>query len=99
MWLTSSAELEEVSFSIPGVYCHLWSQVAMISRDRFTEILKAHRQHYLYTQHGMLQVPLMTEELEERFGTQIMCSSVVSSFPGEHSEFVAIDLIFWTTIY
>jgi len=39
------------------------------------EILKAHRQHYLYTQHQMLQVPLMTEELESRFGTQIMCSS------------------------
>lgn len=42
--------------------------------DVVTEILKAHRQHYLYSQHEMLQVPLMTEELEQRFGTQIMCS-------------------------
>ena len=39
-----------------------------------TEILKAHRQHYLYSRHDMLQLPLMTEELDQRFGAQIMCS-------------------------
>ncbi|KAF8161152.1 histone deacetylase complex protein [Crassisporium funariophilum] len=39
------------------------------------EILKAHRQHYLYTQHEMMQVPLMSPELEERFSSQIMCTS------------------------
>ncbi|EGN99896.1 hypothetical protein SERLA73DRAFT_180181 [Serpula lacrymans var. lacrymans S7.3] len=39
------------------------------------EILKAHRQHYLYSKHNMLQVPLMTAEYEERFGTQVMCTN------------------------
>ncbi|KAG6916665.1 hypothetical protein DXG01_005889 [Tephrocybe rancida] len=39
------------------------------------EILKAHRQHYLYTQHDMMQIPLMSPELERRFSTQIMCSN------------------------
>lgn len=59
--------------------CSFTSEVVLvISRGSFTEILKAHRQHYLYTKHGMLQIPLMTEELEERFGTQIMCSLVIS---------------------
>ncbi|KAK2463227.1 hypothetical protein APHAL10511_004882 [Amanita phalloides] len=40
-----------------------------------SEILKAHRQHYLFTQHGMLQIPLVSKELEDRFSTQITCSS------------------------
>ena len=44
-----------------------------------TEILKAHRQHYLYTQHNMMQVPLINPELEERFATQIMCTYVEPS--------------------
>ncbi|TFK44766.1 histone deacetylase complex protein [Crucibulum laeve] len=39
------------------------------------EILKAHRQYYLYTRHDMMQVPLVTPELEERFSSQIMCTS------------------------
>ncbi|KAG6845885.1 hypothetical protein H0H87_000691 [Tephrocybe sp. NHM501043] len=39
------------------------------------EILKAHRQHYMYTQHDMMQIPLLTPELERRFSTQIMCTS------------------------
>lgn len=37
------------------------------------EILKAHRQHYLFTQHGMLQIPLVSKELEDRFSAQITC--------------------------
>lgn len=39
------------------------------------EILKAHRQHYLFVQHGMLQIPLISDELEERFSAQVTCSS------------------------
>ncbi|KIK09100.1 hypothetical protein K443DRAFT_671597 [Laccaria amethystina LaAM-08-1] len=39
------------------------------------EILKAHRQHYLYTQYDMMQVPLISAELEQRFSSQIMCTS------------------------
>ncbi|KAK7053323.1 Histone deacetylase hda1 [Paramarasmius palmivorus] len=38
------------------------------------EILKAHRQHYLYSEHAMMQVPLLGE-LDQKFSTQIMCTS------------------------
>ncbi|PFH51540.1 hypothetical protein AMATHDRAFT_142294 [Amanita thiersii Skay4041] len=39
------------------------------------DILKAHRQHYLFTQHGMLQIPLINKDLEDRFSSQVTCSS------------------------
>ncbi|EGO01316.1 hypothetical protein SERLA73DRAFT_72261 [Serpula lacrymans var. lacrymans S7.3] len=39
------------------------------------EILKAHRQHYLYTTYDMLQIPLMTEAFEKALGTQVLCTS------------------------
>ncbi|KAF9462480.1 histone deacetylase clr3 [Collybia nuda] len=45
------------------------------------EILKAHRQHYLYTQHDMMQVPLISPELEQRFSTQIMCTADIFENP------------------
>ncbi|KAF8664383.1 hypothetical protein AX16_000754 [Volvariella volvacea WC 439] len=38
------------------------------------EILKAHRQHYLYTTYQMMQVPLLNPEQEQRFSSQIMCT-------------------------
>ncbi|EPQ57394.1 histone deacetylase complex protein [Gloeophyllum trabeum ATCC 11539] len=38
------------------------------------ELLKAHRQDYMYRHHNMLQIPLLTQNTEERFGTQIMCT-------------------------
>ncbi|KAF9475778.1 histone deacetylase complex protein [Pholiota conissans] len=38
------------------------------------EILKAHRQHYMYKTHSLMQVPMMTPELEDRFSSQIMCT-------------------------
>ena len=41
-----------------------------------TEILKAHRQHYLYTNYDMMQVPMLNSELEERFSSQVMCTYV-----------------------
>jgi histone deacetylase 6 len=78
--LMSLAEVEEMAFSIPGTWLFCGYQLDWLEHIRFAEILKAHRQHYLYTQHQMLQVPLMTEELESRFGTQIMCSYVLSPF-------------------
>lgn len=37
------------------------------------EILKGHRQHFLYSQYRMLQVPLMPA-YEERYGSQVMCT-------------------------
>ncbi|TFK54417.1 histone deacetylase complex protein [Heliocybe sulcata] len=39
------------------------------------EVLKAHRQDFLYRKYNMLQIPLLTSIMEERFGGQIMCTS------------------------
>ncbi|KAL1748791.1 hypothetical protein HDZ31DRAFT_29029 [Schizophyllum fasciatum] len=41
------------------------------------DLLKAHRQYYLYTEHDMMSIPLLTPELEEAFSSQIMCTSDV----------------------
>ncbi|KAI0661449.1 histone deacetylase complex protein [Cubamyces menziesii] len=38
------------------------------------ELLKAHRQDYLFREHGMLEVPLMSQALIERFSAQIACT-------------------------
>ncbi|KAJ6625570.1 histone deacetylase complex protein [Mycena sp. CBHHK59/15] len=38
------------------------------------EILKLHRQYYLYSKHDMMQVPLVNSDLEQRFSAQIMCT-------------------------
>jgi len=37
------------------------------------EILKGHRQHFLYSQYTMLQIPLIPP-YEERYGSQVMCT-------------------------
>jgi hypothetical protein len=37
------------------------------------EILKAHRQHNLYSEHRMFQIPLLDED-EGRYGAQVMCT-------------------------
>ncbi|KAJ7770150.1 histone deacetylase complex protein [Mycena maculata] len=39
------------------------------------EILKLHRQYYLYSKHDMMQVPLVGAELDHRFSAQVMCTS------------------------
>ncbi|KAI0674933.1 histone deacetylase complex protein [Trametes maxima] len=39
------------------------------------ELLKAHRQDYLFREHGMLEVPMMSAALIERFTSQVACTS------------------------
>lgn len=38
------------------------------------ELLKAHRQDYMYQKFDMLEVPLMHDDVREKFSAQIMCS-------------------------
>ncbi|KAI0296561.1 histone deacetylase clr3 [Multifurca ochricompacta] len=38
------------------------------------ELLKAHRQDYMYRNFDMLEVPLMYDDVREKFSAQIMCS-------------------------
>ncbi|KAI0773740.1 histone deacetylase complex protein [Fomes fomentarius] len=40
----------------------------------FPELLKAHRQNYLFQKHGMVQVPLLAPALVERFDGQVACT-------------------------
>ncbi|EMD37432.1 hypothetical protein CERSUDRAFT_83190 [Gelatoporia subvermispora B] len=39
------------------------------------ELLKAHRQQYLFKTHGMVEVPLVSPALVERFSTQVTCTT------------------------
>ncbi|THH01237.1 hypothetical protein EW145_g6948 [Phellinidium pouzarii] len=41
------------------------------------ELLKLHRQEYLYQIYRMVQVPLLDTEVDERFQTQVICSADV----------------------
>nr|VWO99336.1 Transcriptional repressor TUP1 [Ganoderma boninense] len=45
------------------------------------ELLKAHRQEYLFKNHGMVEVPLMNQALIERFQAQVACTSVSFCVP------------------
>ncbi|KAJ3487452.1 hypothetical protein NLI96_g3543 [Meripilus lineatus] len=39
-----------------------------------TEVLKAHRQQWFYDNYKMLQIPFPTQILQERFGSQVICT-------------------------
>ncbi|EJD05919.1 histone deacetylase clr3 [Fomitiporia mediterranea MF3/22] len=41
------------------------------------ELLKIHRQEYLYREYQMVQVPLLDTEVEERYQSQVICSQDV----------------------
>ncbi|OCB84319.1 histone deacetylase clr3 [Sanghuangporus baumii] len=41
------------------------------------ELLKLHRQNYLYQEYRMVEVPLFDTEVDERFQTQVICSEDV----------------------
>ena len=42
----------------------------------YLELLKSHRQEYLFRNHGMVEVPLMNQALIERFQAQVACTLV-----------------------
>ncbi len=41
------------------------------------DLLKAHRAHHLYDKHGLYQIPLASEDLQDSFDGQIACTSNV----------------------
>ncbi|KAI0057877.1 histone deacetylase complex protein [Artomyces pyxidatus] len=47
-----------------------------IEETTFTipELLKAHRQEYMYREFGMLEIPIMYSDMEDMFSSQVMCS-------------------------
>ncbi|KAF9450410.1 histone deacetylase complex protein [Macrolepiota fuliginosa MF-IS2] len=83
--LTASEEATETVWLVAKEQSKYWKSVdprACEPREdiedmtfSIPEILKAHRQHYLYTEHGMMQIPLLRPEMEQRLSAQFMCSS------------------------
>ncbi|KAI0074161.1 histone deacetylase complex protein [Panus rudis PR-1116 ss-1] len=45
------------------------------------ELLKAHRQDFLYRNHGMLQIPFSADGMEECFGAQAACTPDIMENP------------------
>ncbi|KAG6820251.1 hypothetical protein H0H93_003415 [Arthromyces matolae] len=65
----------ETIFLVAREQSKYWKSIDLKACEPKEEILKAHRQHYLYTHHDMMQIPLLTVELEKRFSSQIACTS------------------------
>ena len=72
--MSLSAEMEDISFSIPGMTFWLLTSTPMLTFLWFAEILKAHRMDYLFRTHDMLQVPFVTPALDDRFSSQVACT-------------------------
>ncbi|KAJ2931488.1 hypothetical protein H1R20_g5629, partial [Candolleomyces eurysporus] len=83
--LTASEEATETVWLVAKEQSKYWKSVdpkACEPQETFedisfsiTEILKGHRQYYLYTKHNMMEIPLMNENLANRFSGQVMCTS------------------------
>lgn len=70
----SLTDVEPITFSIPGIYLYPVSLHQPLLIESALELLKAHRQDYLFRTHGMVEVPLMSEALIQRFSTQVTCT-------------------------
>jgi histone deacetylase 6 len=66
-------DFEEFAFAIPGaIFAKMFLIFFLLKVS--VELLKAHRQDYMYKEFDMLEVPLMHDDVRERFSAQIMCS-------------------------
>lgn len=73
-----SSDFEEFAFAVPGAIS-LRTFILVVLKVS-TELLKAHRQDYMYQKFDMLEVPLMHDDVREKFSAQIMCSWVYYVF-------------------
>ncbi|KAJ7647266.1 histone deacetylase complex protein [Roridomyces roridus] len=71
VWLVAR-EQSKYWKSVSPKACEPQEDVASLAFS-IPEILKLHRQHYLYSEYDMMQVPLMGDS-EHRFSAQIMCT-------------------------
>lgn len=69
-------EMEPAAFTIPGIPKDTSLHKSLVSHEYFAELLKAHRQEYLFQEHGMVTVPLVSQALTDRFSTQVACTWV-----------------------
>jgi hypothetical protein len=68
------SDFEEFAFAVPGAISARTFILVLLRVS--TELLKAHRQDYMYQNFDMLEVPLMHDDVREKFSAQIMCSWV-----------------------
>ncbi|KAL1942417.1 hypothetical protein VTO73DRAFT_6019 [Trametes versicolor] len=69
-----SAEQSKYWKNLDPKVCEPMEELEQIALS-LPELLKAHRQDYLFRTHGMLEVPLMSAPLIERFNAQVSCTS------------------------
>ncbi|KAG7449601.1 histone deacetylase clr3 [Guyanagaster necrorhizus] len=89
--MTASEQAAEAVWLVAKEQSKYWRNVnpkacepredVQISTFSIPEILKSHRQNYLSNNHHMMNVPLVNEEMEERFGMQIMCTPDILDNP------------------
>ncbi|KAK0486054.1 histone deacetylase complex protein [Armillaria novae-zelandiae] len=89
--MTANEQATEVVWLVAKEQSKYWKNVnpkaceprenVEISTFSIPEILKLHRQNYLSSNHRMMNVPLVNEEMGERFGMQIMCTSDILDNP------------------
>ncbi|KAF8909826.1 histone deacetylase clr3 [Mucidula mucida] len=66
----------ETMWQVAQVQSRYWKNVAAQhpSHALTAELLKKHRQHDLRQTHGLMELPLLKDELIQRFSSQIMCT-------------------------
>ncbi|KAK0461024.1 uncharacterized protein EV420DRAFT_1640527 [Desarmillaria tabescens] len=89
--MTANEQATEVVWLVAKEQSKYWKNVnpkacepredVHISTFSIPEILKLHRQNYLSNNHRMMNVPLVNEEMGERFGMQIMCTPDILDNP------------------
>ncbi|KAK0473129.1 hypothetical protein EDD18DRAFT_1227323 [Armillaria luteobubalina] len=89
--MTANEQATEVVWLVAKEQSRYWKNVnpkacepredVEISTFSIPEILKLHRKNYLSSNHRMMNVPLVNEEMGERFGMQIMCTSDILDNP------------------
>ncbi|KAF7315593.1 hypothetical protein MIND_00074700 [Mycena indigotica] len=73
VWLVAK-EQSQFWKSVSPKACEPQEEVASLS-FAVPEILKLHRQYYMYSTHDMMQVPLIGKPAEERFSAQVLCTT------------------------
>ena len=75
----SHIEYPEQTISIPGMFWKSTANGFFCLNDFSLELLKAHRQEYLYSKYNMVEIPLLDSEVDERYQSQVI-STYVHSF-------------------
>ncbi|KAF9033243.1 histone deacetylase complex protein [Hymenopellis radicata] len=83
--LLASDVATETIWQVAQVQSRYWTNLAAHASEprptdttltsSLSEILKTHRQHDLYQTHGLMELPLLKDDLIQRFSSQITCTT------------------------